>query len=182
MDANFSSLNFRHSSLITHHLKYPIPVWHHHSLVITQYFSHCLWAPYLSLGAAFFFFFFSIPKLTEQSEKKEKKKKPRNLNRVKEEGKKKKKKKARTKNRTQEKKGEKMVKRCGCGSLHVCLIAKVSLSYKWWKQKTGNKVMVLPNGLFTIGLTIFELWVMETELWVMKIDDPNSLLLIIPIL
>ena len=31
-------------------------VWHHHSLPITQYFSHYLWAPYLSLGADFIFF------------------------------------------------------------------------------------------------------------------------------
>ena len=26
-----------------------------------------------------------------------------------------------------------------------------------------------------MGPTIFELWVMETELWVMEIDDPNNL-------
>ena len=31
-------------------------VWHHHSLPITQYFSHYLWAPYLSPGADFLFF------------------------------------------------------------------------------------------------------------------------------
>ena len=50
-------------------------VWHHHSLPITQYFSHYLWAPYLSLDAAFSFSFFSsIPKLTEPSEKKKKSK------------------------------------------------------------------------------------------------------------
>ena len=48
-------------------------VWHHHSLPITQYFSHYLWAPYLSLDAAFSFSFFSsIPKLTEPREKKKK--------------------------------------------------------------------------------------------------------------
>ena len=43
-------------------------VWHHHSLPITQYFSHNLWAPYLSPGVAFLFSFFSfflVPKLTK---------------------------------------------------------------------------------------------------------------------
>ena len=34
--------------------------------------------------------------------------------------------------------------------------------------------MDFPNNLFAIGPTIFELWVMETELWVMKIDEPNT--------
>ena len=50
-------------------LKNTMFVWHHHSLPITQYFSHYLWTPYLSPGAAFFFFS-SLPKLTEPSEKK----------------------------------------------------------------------------------------------------------------
>ena len=35
----------RHSSLITHHLKYHTPFG-----TITQYFSHCMWAPFLALG------------------------------------------------------------------------------------------------------------------------------------
>ena len=50
--SQFPSLIAHHSSLITHHssLKIPHPVWHHHSLTITQYFSHCLWASFLSLG------------------------------------------------------------------------------------------------------------------------------------
>ena len=51
-------------------------VWHHHSLPITQYFSHYLWAPYLSPGAVFLFlflfFFLSTPKLTEPSKIKKK--------------------------------------------------------------------------------------------------------------
>ena len=63
----FSSLNFRHLSLITQNT---LPVWQNHSLVITQYFSYYLWVPYLSHCAGFFFFFsFSI---TEPSEKKKK--------------------------------------------------------------------------------------------------------------
>ena len=40
----------------------------------------------------------------------------------------------------------------------------------------GNKYMVVPIGLLAMGPTIFELWVMETEIWVMKIDEPNTLL------
>ena len=50
----FSSLNFRHLSLITQNT---LPVWQNHSLVITQYFSYYLWVPYLSHCAGFFFFF-----------------------------------------------------------------------------------------------------------------------------
>ena len=38
----------------------------------------------------------------------------------------------------------------------------------------GNRVMVMPNGLLTMGPTIFELWVMETEIRVMEIDEPNT--------
>ena len=67
----FSSLNFRHSSLITLNTTL---VWHHHSISITQYFSHYLWASYLSPSATLFLFlfiyFFPVPKLTEPSEKK----------------------------------------------------------------------------------------------------------------
>ena len=37
-----------------------------------------------------------------------------------------------------------------------------------------NKVMVMPNGLLVMGPTIFELWVIETEIWVMEIDEPNT--------
>ena len=169
---------FHHSLLITYH---SLLITYHSSLkipytfgTITQYFSHCLWAPYLSLGTTFFF---PVPKLTEPNKKKRKKEtqKPEPSER-------RRKKKQELKTEPRKRKGKKMVNRCGCGSLHVCLITKVSLNYDWWKQKIGNKVMVLPNGLFTISPTIFELWVMETELWVMEIDDPNSLLLIVPIL
>ena len=38
----------------------------------------------------------------------------------------------------------------------------------------GNRVMVVPNGLLAMVPTIFELWVMETKIWVMKIDEPNT--------
>ena len=53
------------SSLITHHssLKNTMFVWHHHSLPITQYFSHYLWARFLSLAEIFFsplFFLLSL--------------------------------------------------------------------------------------------------------------------------
>ena len=40
-----------------------------------------------------------------------------------------------------------------------------------WKQS-----YCLPNKLFTMGHTIFELWVMETENWVIKKLNPNRLL------
>ena len=62
---------FNHSISITQNT---LLVWYHHSLVITQYFSHCLWAPYLSLGAAFFFFF---PVSLNPVKKEKEKKKPR---------------------------------------------------------------------------------------------------------
>ena len=38
----------------------------------------------------------------------------------------------------------------------------------------GNRVMDFPNNLFAMGPTIFELWVMETEIWVMEIAKPNT--------
>ena len=38
----------------------------------------------------------------------------------------------------------------------------------------GNRDMVMPNGLLVMGPTIFELRIMETKLWVMEIDDPNT--------
>ena len=62
---------FNHSISITQNT---LLVWYHHSLVITQYFSHCLWASYLSLGAAFFFFF---PVSLNPVKKEKEKKKPR---------------------------------------------------------------------------------------------------------
>ena len=38
-----------------------------------------------------------------------------------------------------------------------------------WKQSYH-----LSNNLFAMGPTIFELWVMETENWVMEIGYPNN--------
>ena len=65
----FPSLITHHSSLITQNT---LPVWHYHSLVITQYFSHYLWVSYLSLNAVFF----SVSP-NPVKKKKKKKKKPR---------------------------------------------------------------------------------------------------------
>ena len=39
-----------------------------------------------------------------------------------------------------------------------------------------NGVIVQQNGLLVMGSIIFELWVMETENWVIKTSHPNSLL------
>ena len=53
------------------------------------------------------------------------------------------------------KKKVKVVKSCGWYCLqvpHMCLITKMSLSYELWKQSYR-----LPNNLFVIGPTIFEL-------------------------
>ena len=114
----FSSLNFRHLSLITQNT---LPVWQNHSLVITQYFSYYLWVPYLSHCAGFFFFFsFSI---TEPSEKK--KKEPN----------------CQPGEEREKKKESKVVKRWGWYCLwvpYVCLITILSLSYELWKLKTAK--------------------------------------------
>ena len=102
----YSSLITHHSSLITHHSKIPCLFG-----TITQYFSHYLWVPYLSPGAAFFFSL-SLSSLQYPNSPnlvRKKKKKPR-TNRTNE------KKKKRTEQPTQEKKGkksQKMVKSCG---------------------------------------------------------------------
>ena len=37
-----------------------------------------------------------------------------------------------------------------------------------------NRVTDFPNNLFAMGPTIFELRVMETEIWVMEIAKPNT--------
>ena len=39
--------------------------------------------------------------------------------------------------------------------------------------------MVVPNELLAMGPTIFELWIMETEIWVMEINEPNNLLIFV---
>ena len=45
------------------------------------------------------------------------------------------------------------------------------MKIKNWKQSYGCQM-----DFSAMGPTIFELWVMETELWIMEIDDPNSLI------
>ena len=39
--------------------------------------------------------------------------------------------------------------------------------------------MVVSNELLAMGPTIFELWIMETEIWVMEINEPNNLLIFV---
>ena len=97
-------------------------VWHHHSIFITQYFSHYLWVPYLSLIAGFFFFF--LPKLIEPSGKK----------------------KRRTNRSKKKKKSQKWSKVVGivCESFFVCLITILSLNYELWKLKTVKMCFQFP--------------------------------------
>ena len=112
----YLSLNFHHSSFITHHLKHFIPfgtITHLSSLNIFQ----LLVSPIPVPCAAFFFFLFfpSTPSTHRTQEKKGIKKKK-----------------------------ESKVKRCGCGSLHVCLITKMSLNYELWKLKTAKMCFQFP--------------------------------------
>ena len=81
-----------------------------------------------------------IEPVKEEGKKKKKKKKeelktkPSERIRKKE----KKKKKEELKIEPRRRKGVKRVKRCSCGSLHVCLITKMPLSYKLWKLKIAK--------------------------------------------
>ena len=136
----FPSLITRYSSLITRNTT---PVWHHHSISITQYFSHYLWAPYLSLIAGFFFsIFFSVPKLTEPSGKKKKKRRNPEQTEVKERRRRRKEKKKKKKNnRTTKKKGKKK--------------SKVVKSCSWY-------CLWVPFCVFNYNIAT-ELWVMDTE-------------------
>ena len=113
----FPSLITHYSSLITRNTT---PVWHHHSISITQYFSHYLWVLYLSLIVGF------SPNLVK---KKRREKKP-------------KKKKKRTEQiRRKEKKSQKLLKVATgtvCGSPFVCLITILPLNYELWKLKTAK--------------------------------------------
>ena len=131
----FPSLNFRHSSLITHHSKYYTRLAHH-SISITQYFSHYLWVPYLSLIAGFFFF---LPKLTEPSEKRERERETQNIPKKRKETQNRPKwKKKKKELNSQEESKKKKVKSC-------------SWYYLW-----------VPFCVFNYNIAI-ELWVMETE-------------------
>ena len=149
MASFFWSINFHHLLLITHHLslitQFFTSIWHHHPISITQYFSHYLWAHTCQLVQLFFFFLFSVPKLTEANIKKKKKNQKLKTELVK-------KKKPRIEDWSSEKKkSQKVVKSCGCGSLHVCLFTKMPLSYELWKQSYENRVIVWPNNLFAVG-------------------------------
>ena len=72
--------HFQFSLLIT---QFFTPIWHHHPISITQYFSHYFWTHTCQSVQLFLFFFlflflFSVPKLTKAKIKiKNKKKKPR---------------------------------------------------------------------------------------------------------
>ena len=74
LDKKIWLLNFHHSSFIT---QFFTPVWHHHPISITQYFSHCLWALYLSQCnfLFLFLFFFSNTQIIESMKEERKKKK-----------------------------------------------------------------------------------------------------------
>ena len=75
-----------------------------------------------------------------------------------------------------------MVKSCvmtDSGSLHIVLFTEMPLSYELWKQSYGNRVIVQPNRYWAMSPTIFELWVMKTENWIMETSHPNSLLTLV---
>ena len=65
------------------------------------------------------------------------------------------------------KNGQKLRLKSDSESLHVVLFTEMSLSDE-------NRVMVVSNRFLVIGPTIFELWVMKTDIWVMEIDKPNT--------
>ena len=135
----FPSLNFRHLSLITLN---NTPVWHHHSNFHHSIFFTLFVGPISVTHCRLFFF---LPKLTEPSEKK----KPEQTE-VKEIRRRRRRKEKEKKNRTPKKKGKKkstVVKSCGwycCGSLFVCLITILPLSYELWKLKTAKMCFQFP--------------------------------------
>ena len=152
-----------HSSLITQNT---LSVWHHHSLVITQYFSHCLWVPYLSVGAVFFFFFFlfSITKPSEKKKprsdhktqwKKKKKKKIRSPNPVKEEeeGKKKKTQIRRKKKKPPSVKGKRKKRRW-----------RNATQWRKKKERDGQKLQLKSDSGF-LHVMLFSKMSLSYELW-----------------
>ena len=158
----FSSLNFYHSISVTHHSSLitlnTTPVWHQHSISITQYFLHYLWAPYLSLISGFFFFP-PVPKLTKPSGKKKKKKRRnpkqtevkerRRRRRRKKKEKKKKRTEQPTKRRKEKKKKKsqkwsKVAARYCLWVSYVYLITILPLSYELWKLKTAKMCFQFP--------------------------------------
>ena len=164
----FPSLNFRHSSLITHHFKilHPFGTWHHHSIFFTLFMS-----PIPVTRCSLFFFFFLVPRNPNQKGKKTKKK-PRS---PKPGGKKQKRRMKNTQDQTQEKKQKKSKntqdrtqKEIGRhlrpnpgkkkkkvdwskGALsydqqvpHMCLITKMPLNYELQKLKTTKMCFQFP--------------------------------------
>ena len=147
-------------------------VWHHHSLPITQYFSHYLWTLFLSpvqlFLFSFFFFFFQV--LTESNEKKYKKKVKR------------------------------WSKVATIGPLCVFnyniaielwvmetensqKLFSVSITYnsKIRELSNGNRVIVYQTTFLSwvSPFLSYELWVMETENWVTKTGKPNTSIAVI---
>ena len=83
------------------------------------------------------------------------------------------------------KKSQKVVKRCDwvlfVGPLclfnyNIVIELSVFITHnsKIRKLSGGNRVMDFPNNLFAMGPTIFKLWVMEIENWVMETSHPNN--------
>ena len=117
--------------LITHHFKILHPFGTN-----TQYFSHYLWAPYLSLDATFLFFS-QYPETRTRKGKKIIKKNPDHPNPVKEEGKKRKRKKEEPRRREEKKK-------------------------VGWSKGAAELWLMGPPCVFNYKNAI-ELWVMETK-------------------
>ena len=89
-------------------------------------------------------------------------------------------------------KGGKRVKMCSCGSLHVCLITKMPLSYKLWKLKTHLAKMCIRElsdennkletelwcsqmnfSLWVPSFLSYELWKQSYELWKLMIHTAS---------
>ena len=148
----FPSLITHNSSLITLNTK---AIWHHHSLPISQYFSHYLWVSYLSLVQLFLFLFSSVPQLTKPSEKKKKKNR---TDLTSEKNKKKKERKEKKKSRTDRtaNPGEKKNRTDRTSEKKKkSQRSKVAVEYCLWVPYVC---------LITILLLSYELWVMETEI------------------
>ena len=149
----FSSLNFYHSSLITHFFTL---IWQHHFYFHHSIFSHYSWVPHLSTGTVFFFFlFFSVPNSPTLIFKK---------------------KKNRTANANPERK--KKVKRWSkVTAVGPLCVFNYSITIELWVMEIElwKPSYRLSNGYWVMGLTIFELWVIEIENWVTKIGNPNML-------
>ena len=57
---------------------------------------------------------------------------------------------------------------------HNSKIRELSDGNRVMKTELWKQSYYLPNNLFAMGPTIFELWVMETENWVMEFVNPNT--------